>query len=88
MQTRYSVLGYKHDLYFYDHKLAIEVDEKGRKHREIDHEIEKQKAIEKELDCKLIRVNRDKEDFNILKTIKEIHRHINKSTTKVLIDNL
>ena len=27
MQTRYSILGYKRDLYFHDYKLAIEVDE-------------------------------------------------------------
>ena len=31
IQTQYSVLGYKIDLYFHDYKLAIEVDEKGHK---------------------------------------------------------
>ena len=31
MQTRYSVLGYRTDLYFHHYKLAIEVDEKRRK---------------------------------------------------------
>ena len=39
MQTQYGVLGYKTDLYFHDYKLAIEVDEKGHKDRNIDHEI-------------------------------------------------
>ena len=34
MQTPYSVLGYRVDLYFHDCKLAIEVDEKDHK----DHE--------------------------------------------------
>ena len=29
MQTQYSVLGYRIDLYFYDCKLTIEVDEFG-----------------------------------------------------------
>ena len=29
MQTQYSVLGYRIDLYFHKHKLAIEVDELG-----------------------------------------------------------
>ena len=47
MQTQYSVLGHKIDLYFHDYKLAIEVDEKGRKDRNIDHEIKRQKATEK-----------------------------------------
>ena len=31
MQTQYSVLGYKIDLYFHDYKLKIEIDEKGHK---------------------------------------------------------
>ena len=29
MQTQYSVLGYRIDIYFHKHKLAIEVDELG-----------------------------------------------------------
>ena len=49
MQTRYSVLGYKIDLYFHEYKLAIEVDELGHNDRNIDYEIQKQRAIEKEL---------------------------------------
>ena len=65
MQTEYSVLGYKIDLYFYDYKHAIEVDQKG--HKNINHEIERQKTIEKNLDCKLIRNNPDKENVNILR---------------------
>ena len=40
IQTQYSVLGYKIDVYFYDYKLAIEVDEKGHKDRDNNHEIE------------------------------------------------
>ena len=46
-QTQCSVLGYRIDLYFHDYKLAIEIDEKGHKDRNIYHEI--QKALEKEL---------------------------------------
>ena len=49
MQTRYSVLGYKIDLYFHEYKLTIEVDELGHNDRNIDYEIQKQRAIEKEL---------------------------------------
>ena len=67
MQNEYSVLGYKIDLYFYDYKHAIEVDQKGHKNRDINHEIERQKTIEKKLDCKLIRNNPDKENVNILR---------------------
>ena len=52
MQTQYCVLGYRIDLYFHDYKLAIEVDEKGHKDRNIGREIQRQKALEKELGCK------------------------------------
>ena len=47
MQTQYSVLGYKVDLYFHDYKLAIEVDEKCHKDRNVDHEIKRQNSNRK-----------------------------------------
>ena len=51
MQTQYSVLGYRIDLYFHKHKLAIEADELGHADRNLSNEIEKENALEKELDC-------------------------------------
>ena len=78
MQTQYSVLGYKIYLHFHDYKLAIEVDEKGHKHRNIDHEIKRQKALEEELSCEFIRINPVEESFNSFKAINEIHRYSNK----------
>ena len=83
MQTQYSVLGYKIDLYFHEYKLAIEVDELGHNDRNIDYEIQRQKAIEKELGCVFVRINPDEKDFNIFKAINEIYRHIKKSTKKI-----
>ena len=88
MQTQYSVLGYRIDLYFHKHKLAIEVNELGHADRNLNNEIERQKALEKELDCVFIRINSDEENFNIFKEINKIHRHITKSTKKSLIDDL
>ena len=92
MQTQYSVIGYRIDLYFHDHKLAVEVDEKGHENRKIDHEIKRQRALQKELLCEFIRINLEEKDFNIFKTINEIHRQIKKitkkSTKKSLIDEL
>ena len=79
-QTQYSVLGYNIDLYFHDYKLAIEVDEKGHKDRNIDHEIKRQETLEKELNYEFIRINPDEENLNIFKAINEIYRHIKKST--------
>ena len=50
MQTQYSVLGYRINLYFHKHKLAIEVDELGHAERNLSNEIERQKALQKELE--------------------------------------
>ena len=88
MQTQYSVLGYRIDLYFHKYKLAIEVDELGHNDRNIDYEIQRQRAIEKELGCVFIRINPDEKNFNIFKEINKIHRHIKKSTKKSLINDL
>ena len=88
MQTQYSVLGYRIDLYFHKHKLAIEVGELGHADRSLSNEIERQKALEKELDCVFIRINPDEENFNIFKEINKIHRQIKKSSKKWLTDNI
>ena len=79
MQTQYSVSGYSIDLYFHEYKLAIEVDELGHADRNINNEIERQKALEKELNCVFIRINPDEKDFNIFKEINKIYRHITQS---------
>ena len=88
MQIQCSVLGYKNDLYFHEYKLATEVDELGHNDGNIDYEIQRQKAIEKELGCVLIRINSDEQNFNIFKAINEIYRHIKKLNKKSLIDKI
>ena len=55
----HSVLSYKIDLYLSKHRLAIEIDENDHNDRNIDYETKRQKAIEKELYCKFIRINPD-----------------------------
>ena len=85
MQTQYSVLGYRIDLYFHKYKFAIEVNEFGHADRNINNEIERQKALERELNCVFIRINPDEKDLNIFKPINEIYRHIKKSSKKSLI---
>ena len=88
MQTQYSVLGYRIDLYFHKHKLAIEVDELGHADRNRSNKIERQKVLEKELDCMFIRINPNEKKFNIFKEINKIHRHVRKPTKKLLINDL
>ena len=55
MQTQYSVLGYRIDLYFHKYKLAIQVDELGHADKNINKEIERQKALEREFNSVFIR---------------------------------
>ena len=88
MQTQYSALGYRIDLYFHKYRLAIEVDELGHANRNLSDEINRQKALERERNCVFIRINPDEKDFNILREINKIHRHINKMTKKSLIDDI
>ena len=83
MQTQYSVLSCKTDLYFHDHKLVVEIDEKIHKDRSIDYGIKRQKAIEKELNCKFVRIDPDKENFNIFKAQNKIFRHIKEANKKL-----
>ena len=80
MKTQYTVLSYKIDLYFHEYKLAIEVDELGHSDRNIDYEIQRQRALERELDCVFIRINPDPIDSYIFKEINKVHRHINQLT--------
>ena len=54
MKTQYNVLSFRIDLYFNDYRLAIEINENGHSDRNIDYEIKRQKAIERERGCKFI----------------------------------
>ena len=88
MKTQYIVLGYRIDLYFHKYKPTIEVDEVGHADRNLSNEIERQKALEKDLCCVFIKINPDEGNFNIVRKMNKINRHIKKSTKKSLIDDL
>ena len=83
METQYSILSYRTDLYFCDYKLAIKVDERGHNNRSEDYEIQRQKAIENELNCRFIRIKPDEQNFNIFKAQNKIFRHIRKTNKKL-----
>ena len=74
IQTQYNVLGYRIDLNFHDYKLAIEIDENGSSDRNIDNEIKRQKTIEQNLGCKFIRIDPEKENFDVFKAINKIFK--------------
>ena len=69
-------------MYFPEYRLAIEIDENGHSNRNIENEIKRQKAREQELDCKFTKIDSDKEDFDIFKTINEVFRHVKQSPKK------
>ena len=50
----------------------IEVDAFDHSDINIDYEIQRQKAIEKNLDCEFIRVNPDEQNFDVFKGINKI----------------
>ena len=87
MQTQYNALSFRLDLYFHGYKFAIEIHENRHSNRNIDDKIKRQKAIEK-LGSMFIRIDPDKEDFDIFRAINEIFRHIKESTKKTLINKI
>ena len=76
-------IGYRTDEYFFKYKLAVEIDELGHKDREIDQEIQKQKALEEEFNCKFIRINPGKENLDIFVEIGKIQNFIIKVNRKL-----
>ena len=61
---------------------------KGHNDRGLESEIEREKALEKELDCKFIRINPARENFNIFYEINRINHHIDKSNEKILLHTI
>ena len=88
IKVQYHVLNYRIDAYLPKQKLAIEIDELGHVDRINDQE--KQLAIEKELDCKFIRINPAKERFNVFNEIGIMQIFIaesNKKLTEIQLKN-
>ena len=52
------------DTYFIEYSLAVEIYEKGHTDRDLIFEEKKQKASEKKLNCKFIRINTSKENYD------------------------
>ena len=84
IQIQYTVLEYRIDLYFYEYKLAIEIDELDHNDRNTDYEIKRQRETEKELNCVFIRTNPDAADFNMNRLKDQICKHIIKSKEEKL----
>ena len=88
MQTHSNVLSYRIDIYFHDCRLAIQINEDEHNARNVEQEIQRQKAIEKELCCQFVRINPNDKCFNIFEYINKITKHIEKSTKNSLKDKI
>ena len=75
MQTQYIVLAYRFDLYFHKHKLAIDVDELGHVDKILSNEIERQKVLEKEINCMFIRVNPERKNQHFQRNKQDTQAH-------------
>ena len=83
---KYNVLGYYIDLYFLEYKLAVERDE--QRHINRNNETERQVAIERELNCQIIRINPDKENFDIFIEIGRTQNYITESIRRDTINDI
>ena len=76
------------DIYFTEYFLAVEIDEKGHTDRDL---IFEQKALEKKLNCKFIRINTSKENYDAdyeASSIQTFISNSNKNKIKELEDKI
>ena len=70
-------------MYFCDYKLAIKIDQNRHSDRNIEYKLQRQKAIEQELGFKFVRIEPDKENFDMFRTTNEIFTHIKQSNKQI-----
>ena len=77
MQTQYSMLSYRINLYFHNYNLSIETDENDHCDRNTVYKTETQKSLKKQLGFTFVTIDADRrEDFDVFKAINEIFRYI------------
>ena len=73
------------EIYFSEHKFAVEIDEKGHIYRNQNEEKERQAKIEKHSHCKFFhRINPDAEGFDIFFETSKIQGYIAQSNKEKL----
>lgn len=72
MTTHFRVDRYRIDLYFTDHKIAVECDKHGHVDRDPQAEVERQAFITKQLNCQWVRYNPHHKDFDIMKVVNQV----------------
>ena len=73
---------FKIDIYFTEYVLAVEIDEKSHTDRDPLFEEKRQKALERKLSCKFIRINTSKKNSDADYEASIIQRFISKFKDK------
>ena len=60
----YKYILFRIDIYFTEYSLVVEIDEKGHTDRDLMFEKKREEALEKELNCKFIRINTSRENYD------------------------
>ena len=79
--NQFNTDGYRINLYFPRHKLAVDCDEFGHKERGIEYEVRRQKYIENKLGFHFVRINTHARGFNIFEVAYRVFSCISKLTT-------
>ena len=88
MHTKYCVQNKRLNLYFFEHKFGIEIDEYGHVDKDFEYEQIRQLIIEEQVGCKIIRTDPDAADFNIYRIINQVRMFIKQSTIKLTRNSL
>ena len=63
-ENRSEYILFRIDIYFTEYSLAVEIDEKGHTDRDLIFEKNRQKTLEKKLNCKFIRNNTSRGNYD------------------------
>ena len=75
-------------MYFPDYQLAIEVNEKGHQDRYEHKEEKRENEVKQKLNCEFIRINPDKENYDIYTEIGRIYDQIIETREKTKQKNI
>ena len=79
MEEQFSVGNFRIDLYFTEHKIAVECDEHDHQDRDAQYEYERQKFITEQLGCQWVRFNPHHKTFSMAKVANHVFRAIKAS---------
>ena len=84
-------ISFRIDIYFTDYSLAVETDEKRHTDRDLYFEKKRKEALEQKLNCKFIRINTSRENYDAdyeASRIQTFISNFNKNKIKELEDKI